>query len=204
MPVTIRVPLPEEMAHRVDIEELLARRKLAPIEEGFVYTANETQQLPFTFYAAINVNNSRLWEVFTALSQLFPDEELSCVYGLYEEEPVTTDYFPKQQVMAQLQKYATELAKDAMLEFGLLLHTKAQLVELFVTESKYIKFWGSDKAAFVQLMLDLGIPQKTKLAFIDEYPKITEPLRRFVPNAQLPQTVVYGLDRAFGVDRSAL
>lgn len=204
MPVTIRVPRPEEMAHRTDIEEILEKRKYARIQEGFVYTANETQQLPFTFYAAINVNNSRLWEVFMAMTALFTEDEICCVYGLKEDEPVTTGYFDKKKVLTTLEKYKTELVKDGMLEFGLLLHTKKQLTELFITESKYIKFWGSDKEAFIQLMLHFNIPQVPTLAFIDEYPKITEPLRRFVTDARLPETVVDGLDRSFNIDRSAL
>lgn len=204
LPVTIRVPLPEEMPHREDIEEILQKRKQARIQEGFMYTPNDTQQLPFTFYAAINVNNSRLWQVFSALTQLFPDEELSCVYGLTEEEPVTTGYFAKAHVLATLEKYRTELAQDASLEFGLLYHTKETLIELFVTESKYIKFWGSDRPALIRLMLEFGIPQAQHLAFIDEYPKISMPLRNFVPAAKHPESVIRGLDSAFEIDRSAL
>jgi hypothetical protein len=204
LPVTIRVPLPEEMPHREDIEEILQKRKQARIQEGFTYAPNDTQQLPFTFYAAVNVNNSRLWEVFSALTALFPDEELSCVYGLHEEEPVSTNYFSKEHVLTTLEKYSTELAQDAALEFGILLHTKQSLTELFVTESKYIKFWGSDKEAFMKLMIDFDIPQVPKLAFVDEYPKITMPLRSFVPSAKHPESVIRGLDSAFEVDRSAL
>lgn len=204
MPVTIRVPSADEMSHREDIEEILYKRQQARIEEGFVYTANETQQLPFTFYAAINVNNFRLWEVFTALTGLFPEEELSCVYGLTEEEAVTTGYYAREYVMATLDKYETELSQDASLEFGLLLHTKERLVELFVTESKYIKFWGSDKESFIQLMLAFQLPQIPGLAFIDEYPKVTTSLRQFVPTARHPESVIYGLDKAFDIDRGAL
>ncbi|GGH78302.1 hypothetical protein HNQ91_003898 [Filimonas zeae] len=204
LPVTIRVPLPHEMPHREDMEEILQKRKQARIQEGFMYTPNDTQQLPFTFYAAINVNNSRLWEVFAALTALFPDKELSCVYGLHDEEPVTTGYFPRAHVLATLEKYRTELTQDAWLEFGLLFHTKETLIELFITESKYIKFWGSDRAALVKLMLDFGIPQVQNLAFIDEYPKISTPLRNFVPTAKHPESVIRGLDSAFEIDRSAL
>lgn len=204
MPVTIRVPLASEMAHREDIEEILYKRQQARIEEGFVYTSNETQQLPFTFYAAINVNNSRLWEVFTGLVDLFPEEELSCVYGLQEEETITTGYYAKKYVMQVLEQYKTELSQDASLEFGLLLHTKERLVELFITESKYIKFWGSDKEAFVQKMLEFNLPQAPGLAFIDEFPKVTSPLRQFVRTAKHPESVIHGLDKAFDIDRQAL
>lgn len=198
LPVSIRVPLPEEMPHREDIHELLQKRSKANITEGFVRTPNDTQQLPFRFYAAINVNNSRLWDVFMALTSLLPDE-ISCVYGLHDEEPSTTGYFTKDYVLTELQKYRAELSQDGSLEFGLLFHTKDKLVELYVSESKYIKFWGSDTEAFVQLMIEWGIPPKDKLEFIDEYPKIVEPLRKFIPTAQHPETVIRQLNRAFGV-----
>jgi hypothetical protein len=199
IPVTIRVPTPDEMDHREDIHELLQKRKRANIVEGFDLQPNETQQLPFKFYAAINVNHSRLWEVFEALANTFPEgEEVSCVYGLEEEEPVTTGYFPRQQVLAELRKFKTELTGDASLSFGLLLHTKEMLMELFVTESKYIKFWGSNKESFVQQMLAFDIRPVPQLEFVDEYPKITEPLRKFVPAAKHPKTVIHGLGEALG------
>jgi len=94
LPVTIRVPLPAEMPHRTDIEELLEKRKNANIVEGYTMRANETRQLPFSFYGEININNSRLWDLFMALSELFP-KEICCSYGLNKDEAVTTGYFPK-------------------------------------------------------------------------------------------------------------
>ena len=196
LPITIRVPEPSEMEHREDIHELLQKRKQARIVEGFDLQPNDTQQLPFKFYAAINVNHSRLWQVFEALAHTFPDEEISCVLGTEDEEPVTTGYYPKQQVLNELLKYKTELSSDASLSFGLLLHTREVLVELFVTEAKYIKYWGSNKEAFVQAMLALDIRPVQKLEFVDEYPKITEPLRKFVPNARHAKTVIHHIKEA--------
>lgn len=200
LPVSIRVPHAAEMAHRPDIDELLQKRSRAVIEQGFVLTPNETQQLPFKFYAAINVDNKNLWTLFRALTTTLPDE-ISCVYGSYDEEPITTGYFTKDYVLQTLERYRNELSQDATLEFGLLFHTKDTLVELFISDSKYIKYWGYDTDAFVQVMLDHGIPSRSKLEFVDEYPKIVEPLRNFIPTAKRPETVLYELNLAFEVTK---
>ncbi|RFM30119.1 hypothetical protein [Deminuibacter soli] len=198
LPVSIRIPQANEMAHRPDIDALLNKRSSANIVQGFTITPNNTPQLPFKYYAAINVHNNKLWELFSALTGMLPDE-VSCVYGLHDDEPITTGYFAKDYVLKVLQQYRIELSQDGTLEFGLLFHTKDTLVELFVTASKYIKFWGMDMDAFVKIMLDQEIPSKEQLEFVDEYPKIVEPLRDFIPSAKHPESVIHQLNIAFEV-----
>jgi len=200
LPVTARVPLPAEMPHRTDIEELLQKRRKANIVEGYTMRANETKQLPFSFHGEININNARLWDLFMALTGLFP-KEICCVYGLSGDETATTGYFPKTALLKILLGYHQELTQDCFLEFGILCHTRHELVEIFVSESKYIRYWASDRKAFLQCMQVFGIPEIQKLAFIDEYPKIVEPLKKFVPAARRPEEVVRGLDRAFNMER---
>src|SRR5436305_15048400 len=114
LPVTVRVPLPHELPHREDIEELLVKRKQANITEGFITHPNKTPQLHFTFYAEININNNRLWQLFFALANELPDE-VHCVYGLTEEEATTTGYFPKEKVIATLSRFEKELTMDCSL-----------------------------------------------------------------------------------------
>lgn len=200
LPVTVRVPLPDEISHREDAIELLAKRKAANITQGYTIKPNETQQLHFSFYAEININNDKLWQLFLALAGDMP-EEVHCVYGLYEDEATTTDYFPKQDVLKHLSPFQKELAMDCTLEFGLLYHSKEMLMEVFVPESKYIKFWGNDKAKFLKHMQDFQLKEIPDLAFIDEYPKIVTPLRNIIPSARRPEDVMWSLNRAFGVEQ---
>jgi len=199
LPVTVHIPSAHELPHREDIEELLAKRKRANITQGFITRPNKTLQLPFVFYADININNNRLWQLFTALAGDMPAEVL-CFYGLYEDEPVTTNYLPKQDVLKTLSSFEKELTMDCLLEFGLRYHTKEMLTEIFVTESKYIKFCGSDKARLLQHMRDLNLNEVHDLAFIDEYPKTVRPLKHFIPTARRPEDVIWSLNRAFGVE----
>ena len=188
------------MRHRTDLDELLEKRKEALIVQGFDMKDNKTPQLPHDFYAAINIHNSRLWEVFLALSNAFP-ENVHCVYSMNELHTATTASLQKSEIIKTLGAYKTELTQDGSLSFGLLSHTKTALIELTVTESKYIKFWGKDKAAFLTCMASFNIPQRPRLEFVDEYPKIVEPLKNFIPLAKKPDEVVKLLDRAFNVQR---
>ncbi len=202
LPITVRIPTDEELDYRPDIEEILQKRRDANIREGYVLEMNENKRLPFRFQAAININNTRLWDLFLALAATLP-QKVSCVYGLHEEEAATTAQLQKDFVLAQLGKYREELTQECQLEFGLLFQTKDLLIELSVTESKYIRYWGAELERLRLLMQSFHIPPVPGLAFIDEYPKVVTPLRDLVPAAKAPETVIYYLDQAFQVDRQA-
>ncbi|HEY6083722.1 MAG TPA: hypothetical protein VIU45_09710 [Chitinophagaceae bacterium] len=200
LPVTVRIPSAGEMPDRPDLEELLLKREKANIREGFTMRPNTTRQLPFSFYADININNPRLWDLLEALSKQLP-EEVCCVYGLDATEQVMTEYFPKAVVWQKLTPYRLELTADCFIEFGLVHHSRNRLTEILVTASKYISYCGSDREAFFQCMKDFELPEIAGLAFIDEYPKIVEPLKLFVPAARQPEEVIRLLDRSFNVER---
>jgi hypothetical protein len=199
LPGTILVPTPEEMSDRQDIEELLAKRKTAKIVEGFRIIANKTPQLPYIFSADINIDNSSLWDLFITLSDAFP-AEVSVEYSLWNEELFISDHFPKKMILHELLPLNFELVRDATLIFGLLFHNKETLIELQVTESKYIRFWGSDKEFFFECMELFDLQEIKDIEFVDDYPKLTAPLRRFFPESRPPADVMWKLDRAFNPD----
>ncbi len=199
LPVTIRIPTASELPHRDDIQELLAKRKAANITEGYIIHPNKTPQLHFEFSAEININNNKLWELFLTLAGDMPGE-ISCTYGLYDDEAITTDPFPFEDIIRKLTVFHKELTMDCSLEFGLLHHTKEVLTEIFVSESKYIKYWGGNKTRFLQHMNNFNLTEVPNIAFIDEYPKIIRPLRDFIPSARKPEEVIWGLNRAFQVE----
>lgn len=202
LPITIRIPTDDEIAYRPDIEEILQRRRRANIREGYTLEMNDTRRLPYRFQATINIDNSRLWDLFQALAATLP-AKVSCVYGLFEEESETTALLQKQFVLNELEKYREELTQDCGLQFGLLFQTKEILLELGVSESKYIRYWGAELERFKLLMQSFRLPVVKGLEFIDEYPKIVTPLRELRPAAKAPESVVYYLDQAFHVDRNA-
>ncbi|HEY0272872.1 MAG TPA: hypothetical protein VGC22_06780 [Chitinophaga sp.] len=201
LPITLRVPTPGEMPDRPDIYELLEKRQAANIRPGYMLQPNQTPQLPYAFQASINVDNSRLWELFLALAAFFP-ERTSAVYNETEQDTLTTSPQSTAYVLQHFSRYRTELTQDCTLEFGLLSNTRHQLTELAVSSCKYIKFWGSDEPAFTALMKTFHLPLFRRLDFVDEFPKIVLPLRRLVQGATPPAQVVEHFDRAFKVERS--
>lgn len=200
LPITVRIPSDEEIDYRPDIDEILFKRRKAKIVEGYALTLNENPRLPYRFQAMINIGNSRLWSLFQALAATLPDK-VSCVYGLYEEENVTTAPLQKQYVLNELEKYRDEITQECQLEVGLLFHTKDILIELGISDSKYIRYWGAELERFRLLMQSFRLPPVEGLEFIDEYPKIVTPLRELVRTAKAPETVIYYLDQAFHIDR---
>lgn len=199
IPVTARIPQPEEMAHRHDIEELLLKRKKALIVQGYRLTPNNNRKIPYAFQAEININNSKLWSLVLALAALLP-AEVCLEYSLDDESVFSTDYLSKALVFEKLRNFETELVQDCVLAFSLSAHSVSALTELMVTSSKYIRFSGNDLEKFVQVMAQFKLQEIPELAFIDEYPKITEPLKKFIPSSRRPEDVVWSLNRTFGLE----
>jgi len=192
LPVTVKIPTDQELDYRPDADEIIIRRRRANIREGYLLKMNDNPRLPYRFQATINIDNSSLWELFLALADTLPST-LSCVYGLFEDESVTTAMLQKPFVIGELTRYETELTQDCMLEFGLLFHNRDVLLELSVSESKYIRYWGVELERFKRLMDAFELPADDSLEFIDEYPKTVLPLREVIPGSKAPETVVYYL-----------
>lgn len=166
----IRLPLPEEFPGNQLLIRELEKGENAHIVEGYVLHYNTTQDLPFTFYAEININNSRFWKLFTSLANLLPDE-VSCIYNLYGQGPNYSPYLNKNEILNFLEKFTLELTQDCNLEFGLIFQTGDELEEIFAAETKYIKVWGSKEILFRQLMQAFNLEEIPGLNFIDEFPK---------------------------------
>lgn len=199
LPVTARVPLPEEMEHRHDIEELLSKRKKAKIVEGYKLTLNSNPKIPYLFQAEININNSTLWDIVIALGKLLPPE-ICLEYSLHDEETFSTDYLSKEWIFERLQGFKTELVQDCSLAFTLSAHSAAELIEVIVTSSKYIRFSGNDKERLLQVMDAFSLKEIPGLAFIDEYPQIKEPLKKFIASSRRPEDVIWSLNRVFNIE----
>ena len=87
--------------------------------------------------------------------------------------------------------------------FALLLFISATAVGQSDVESKYIRYWGAELERFRLLMQSFHLPPVEGLEFIDEYPKIVTPLRELVRTEKAQETVLYYLDQAFHIDRTA-
>ena len=170
-PPTLGLPLPENFPGHLELLVGLKERENAKIIEGYVLRANTKHpHLPFTFYAEININNSRLWKLFTSLAYFLP-EEVACIYNLFEQEASYGTYMNKSEIMQFLGKYELELTQDCNMEFGLTFQTDEEFEEIFIAETKYIKAWSTGQAIFRQLMRTFGLEEIPDLKFNDEFPK---------------------------------
>ncbi|MFI5149236.1 MAG: hypothetical protein ACHQRM_05845 [Bacteroidia bacterium] len=176
----MRTPRPDELPDNPEVHERIKAMEKANIVEGYTLQENADIDLPFKFYAEINIDNSRLWDLIKAILQLMPDE-VSVIYNRFEAEANYSPYLRKRQVRELLSKYKTEICQDCNLEFGIIHHTEEGLEELFVSESKYVKFWGCTEAPFRTLLAEMNLKEIPGLNFADEFPKVVEPLAGINP-----------------------
>jgi hypothetical protein len=196
LPPTIRNPRLDEIPNNTNALEKLKRRETANIEEGFKFIYNETHDLPFKFFCEINIDNSRLWSLFKALTQYLPNN-ICLLYNLFDEEPIYSPYLDKELILNTIEDYELELIQDCYLEFGVLFQSETILEEIFITESKFIKVWGNEEEIFRKVMRDFEIQENPNLNFVDEFPKVVEPLIKFKKNARKPDIVIAGLNQSF-------
>lgn len=197
LPPTIRTAKEEEVT--TPNEEVLKRiraRAEATIVEGYTLRENPDAGALFRFFSEINIDNSRLWELFTALVALLPTEA-SLIYGHIDDEPSYGRYLHKEEVLQKLAPYRLELAQDGLLEFGVIYQDEERLQEVFVKKAKYVQYWGVDEAPFRKVMQQFGLPETEGLQFIDDFPLATEPLRVHRPEAKETDEVVKALAEAF-------
>jgi hypothetical protein len=199
-PPTIRLPRPEELPNNPEVFERLKQRANANIVEGYTLKYNSTHDLPFKFYAEVNIDNTRLWKLFLALVAYLPDQ-LSCIYNVFGEDTIYSDSTYKGHIMTQLDNYKIELTQDCNLEFDLIYHAEDKLEEVFIADSKFLKIWGCNEILFRQIMSTNNLREIPDLNFIDEFPKVVEPLTNFNDKARPTQTVIDDLNNFFAIPK---
>jgi hypothetical protein len=182
LPKTLRTPKADEVPMNSSIIERLKKRETANIVEGYTLKLKddnpENNDLPFEFYAEINIDNSKLWNLFLSLTELLP-QEVALLSGHIDAEINYGNYYDKKHILSFIKKYEKELVADTFMNFGLIFQTDEVLIEIFIDESKYIKFWGVNKNKFEAILQNQGLKEIENLEFVDEYPKVREPLRLF-------------------------
>lgn len=178
LPANIRVPRADEIPGvNPAIAARLKERETANLVEGYAVKSNSTGDLPFKFYAGINIDNDRLWSLFKKLADTFPTQ-IGLVYRHVDDEAVSysTTYSDKEEVIRKLEKYERELTQDGYFEFGITYQDEDVLIETYVKKGKYIQYWGMDYAAFEKIMEACSLGFVADLNFVDEYPVMTETL----------------------------
>ena len=183
LPKTIRPAREHEIPSGSTAMERLKLLAKANIVEGYKIIENikpqeDQQEALFNFYSEINIDNSKLWNLLMTLTNEFP-EVSSLIYGHEDCDVEFSEYQSKTELIRKIKRFEIELTQDTFIQWGMIYSDEEKLVEFFIDESKYVKFWGSDIHSFKESMLELGLSEVNDLEFIDEYPKVREPLTKF-------------------------
>ncbi|WP_394667154.1 hypothetical protein [uncultured Chryseobacterium sp.] len=185
-PKTIRFLNEDEIPNNPSILKRWEESKTANIVQGYTFKLkennSENESIGFDFFAEINIDNSNLWNLIVALSKTLP-EVAAVLFGHIDFDLNYGNYEEKDSILKFINQYKKELTQDAFINFGLIYNDDESLVEIFIDESKYIKYWGVDEELFREIMNDFKLEEIENLEFIDEYPKVREVLTRFEENA---------------------
>ncbi|MCQ4139870.1 MULTISPECIES: hypothetical protein [Chryseobacterium] len=185
-PKTIRFLNEDEIPNNPSILKRWEESKTANIVQGYTFKLkennSENESIGFDFFAEINIDNSNLWNLIVALSKTLP-EVAAVLFGHIDFDLNYGNYEEKDSILKFINQYKKELTQDAFINFGLIYNDDESLVEIFIDESKYIKYWGVDEELFREIMNDFKLEEIENLEFIDEYPKVREVLTRFDENA---------------------
>ncbi|CAM4240679.1 hypothetical protein [Flavobacterium terrigena] len=200
LPITLRAPNIDEVPANSTVSKRLEERKTANIVEGYILHQKDNNpdhaDLGFNFYTEININNSNLWNLIVSLSKEMP-EIIAIIFGHEGSELKYGKYSSKEKTLSFLNKYSKEIVADTFIEIGLLFQSENELIEIFVSESKYIKFWGINEESFTQIMNNFNLKQIDDIEFVDEYPKVREPLRLFDETAVETNDLIKMFEKEF-------
>ncbi len=183
LPKTIRPAKEHEIPNGSTAMERLKQLSKANIIEGYkivedIKPQEDQREAFFNFYAEINSDNSKLWNLLMVLANELP-EVSSLIYGHEDCDVEFSEYQSKTELIQKIKRFEIELTQDTFIQWGMIYSDGEKLVEFFVDESKYVKFWGIDVNSFKETMLMFGLNEVDNLEFIDEYPKVREPLSKF-------------------------
>lgn len=194
LPKTIRFLNEDELPKNPAILKRWEESQYANIIEG--YTVNlkdddnpEHASLGFRFYAEINIDNPRLWSLIMALAQTLP-EEVSFLFGHVDVELNYGNYQSKEKTLDFIARYQYELVEDAFINYGFIYNDGETLIEVFVDESKYVKYWGTDEEWFRMIMAEFSLKEEKGLEFVDEFPKVRETLTALDKKALDSKTLI--------------
>lgn len=180
LPPTIRTLSLDDFSNNTELEAAISKAATANIIEGYTIQTDIASEPLFNFFAEINIDNSRLWDLLESLLSLLP-EEISFIFGHIDAEPEFSEYDYKDNILKHIQPYRTELSQDGFLEFGFIFQDEKMLTEIFLKRPKYIQFWGTSLKPFLDIMNKFSISEIEDLNFVDEYPMVTESLSHLSP-----------------------
>jgi hypothetical protein len=154
LPPTIKTPELIDIPQDQSVLDMMKRRNIANIVEGYTITNQFDSDQLHSFYAEINIDNNRLWPLVKAFIVDFPDEVALIYHYIDDEEPKYGEYVDKFELLNYLSNYEIEVTQDGFFHFGIINNTETSLQEIFIHRTKYIQYWGMDESMFKVIMND--------------------------------------------------
>ena len=124
-------------------------------------------------------------------------ENCALIFGHIDFEINYGNYENKYAILNYIKEFETELTQDTFMNWGLIYHDGENLIEIFVDESKFLKYWGTDEERFRQIMNNFELKENKNLEFIDEYPKVRESIQLHFQNVLNTKELIDNLQEKF-------
>lgn len=169
IPFVIREMNPSDVSDSVYVDWI--KRKTIVLKEGFTIDPSKDQYNElFDFYCMINVDNSKVWQLGKELMNTLSDQAYM-VYGLHGEELNYSSNIPLDTIIKKLDDVENEIINNCFVNIGVV-DTFGSVKEVFIDESKFIRYWGSNEPEFRELMRKYELDEFDTLQFVDEFPKV--------------------------------
>lgn len=167
-PKGIRLANLQDLVNLPNSSELLCQVSAANIQQGyFIFSAKEN---PAQKYIEINIDSSRLWSLFCALSKNLLSVKTKPMIGDIDEEDIFTGkYSNTSKIIKLLEEFEFYLINDCHFQFGF----KDESCAVLVTATKYLKVWTDKNDALEDIMKKYKLLPIDDLQFIDEFPRTT-------------------------------
>jgi hypothetical protein len=177
LPSSIRLLRPDEVPVHDDRDKILAKVS-AGHRARFVagYVLSDTGRPGFTAYAEVNVHAPAVWHLFRDLVATLLPEYAALLIGVKDEELHHRPYRYKAALLTALEPYGGALARDGLVQCGLIWQRGGTTEEVLVEPAKYMKIWTNQPHVLKQILTEHGLSQAERLAFLDEFPRVTEPV----------------------------
>jgi hypothetical protein len=175
LPECVRLLRPDEVPVHDDRDQIL-EQVAAGHRARFVagYVLHLVERPGYSAYAEVNVHAPELWRLFRALTVELLPEHGALLIGPKDEEINRCPYRSKDALLDTLEPYGEALARDGLVQFGLIWQRSGRTEEVFVEPAKYFKVWTNHPDRLQRVLAAHGLEQAEHLDFLDEFPRITE------------------------------
>ena len=165
-----RDELPGNESARAEHWARIQRATLAP---GFVITRGGGEG--FALYAEANVHATQLFAVFHDLCHTLLETDATLLLGEIDDDPRPLGTADVSDILRVLGRFKYQLAHDGFLQFGAI-SDHDSINEVFVAPTKHLKIWANDETRLRSVMEHHGVPEASRLEFLDQFPRATTKL----------------------------